>query len=247
MSEEHSWLSLPLSEQSATPDRQGLWQCPEELLQDLGVSLFLLLRSPPPVPWGASEQSRLLPPFSLRAHPVGWAAAVGPEPGCVAGAGACFVLGASVSCIPKVRSHLVSFPLGSIRPFIAREIQVFERYLLSVFPQSLAECAARGKGSVDGGCRHRSRVLPSSPQLQKRGAAVPTLQVENPAWRRGLSGPTLSGSQQWDLNPGLFTSAVGFFFFSCHSTLLPFCAVHPKPSRFLAFLILKASGMSRGV
>lgn len=104
MSEERSWLSLPLSEQSATPDRQGLWQCPEELLQDLGVSLFLLLRSPPPAPWGASEQSRLLPPFSLRAHPVGWAAAVGPEPGCVAGAGACFVLGASVS-----------FPLGSIR------------------------------------------------------------------------------------------------------------------------------------
>lgn len=134
----------------------------------------------------------------------------------------------------SLRSGLIWSPSPwdpSDRPLIAREIQVFERCLLSVFPQSLAECAARGKGSVDGGCRHRSRVLPSSPQLQKRGAAVPTLQVENPAWRRGLSGPTLSGSQQWDLNPGLFTSAVGFFFFFLpfYPTSLLCCSPQTKP------------------
>lgn len=87
---------------------------------------------------------------------------------------------------------------------------------------------AHRKGSGDGSCCHHSHVLCSSPQLQKPGADVPTLQVKNRAWRRGLSGPTVSESQQWHLNPGLFTSTVGVFFLSHYPTSLPCCSPQTK-------------------
>lgn len=121
MLEEHGGLPLPLSEQSAPPDRQELWQCPQGAPSGLGGEPVSVAQVPHRLPLGEPlSRAASFFPSASGLTPVGWAAAVGPEPGCVAGAGAAFVPGASVSGVPKGRSHLVSSPLGSIGPFIGK-------------------------------------------------------------------------------------------------------------------------------